>query len=136
MFALIEVAMFMSFDRITNSKDVCSVDQFTGMPPRLKPPSIWMARSETPVIVQWMATADTFRRSRTVVTNPVPSPPGKQAVDLIPTRSASEVLDFKNIGEMPPRWRFGLVKHTKSTACKGEKVADRPDEGADLQFIG
>jgi len=34
-----------------------------------------------------------------------------------------------------PRWRFGLVKRTKSTACKGEKVADRPDEGADLELV-
>ena len=35
-----------------------------------------------------------------------PLAPGKQAVDLIPTRSDSEAFRIKNIGEIPPRWRF------------------------------
>jgi len=35
-----------------------------------------------------------------------------------------------------PRWRFGLVKHTKSTACKiAGEGGRRPDEGADLELI-
>jgi len=40
-----------------------------------------------------------------------------QAVDLIRTRRASEAFRIKNIAEIPPRWRFGLVKRTQSTAC-------------------
>jgi len=40
-----------------------------------------------------------------------------QAVDLIPARRASEAFRIKNIGEIPPRWRFGFVKRTQSTAC-------------------
>ena len=61
--------------------------------------------------------------------------PGKLAVDLIQNRErqgASRRFLPVFFKQSPAASALPL---TKSTACQGEKVADRPDEGAELELI-
>jgi|GEM_PF-3962841 len=58
---------------------------------------------------------------------PLPCP-ACLAVDLIPTRSASEANTSRGRADVTclPRWRFGLVERTKSTAClAGSQIRQR-----------